>query len=219
MSTVASPVVTIDGVVFQLLDDQLCVLLVRRDHEPFAKKWALAGGFIARNETSHQALERALRAKTGVALKDLPFVEQLYTFDTDAVHGGNAISLIYFALYRGGNNSLPDTAQFFPVDSLPELAYNHADIVIYARDRLRSKVMYTNAMFALLPPHFTLPQLQSAYEAVLGYALDKRNFRKKFLLLGLTEMTDTYERAGAHRPARLHRFKQQQLQSLSRSFT
>jgi 8-oxo-dGTP diphosphatase len=108
--------------------------------------------------------------------------------------------------------------QFFPVTNLPKLAYDHGDIITYAHERLQAKVTYTNAVFALLDPHFTLSQLQSAYEAILCRPLDKRNFRKKFLSLNLIHETEEYFQDGAHRPARLHMFNKQSLETLSRSF-
>lgn len=108
--------------------------------------------------------------------------------------------------------------QFFPVTRLPEVAYDHADIVRYAHERLQSKLSYTNAVFALLDPLFTLSKLQAAYEAVLCRPLDKRNFRKKFLSLNLITETDEFFQEGAHRPARLYKFNKQSLESLSRSF-
>ncbi len=107
---------------------------------------------------------------------------------------------------------------FFPVDDLPHLAYDHADIISYAHKRLAAKITYTNAVFSLLDTYFTLSQLQAAYEAIFGRPLDKRNFRKKFLSLGLIRETDEFFREGAHRPARLYTFKSQELEVLQRSF-
>lgn len=107
---------------------------------------------------------------------------------------------------------------FFPVNDLPGLAYDHADIVTYAHQRLAAKITYTNAVFSLLDTYFTLSQLQSAYEAIFGHKLDKRNFRKKFLSLDLIRETNEYYREGAHRPARLFTFKSQELEILQRSF-
>ncbi len=98
------------------------------------------------------------------------------------------------------------------------LAYDHDVIIKYAHERLQSKVSYTNAIYALLNPFFTLTQLQSAYEAILGRPLDKRNFRKKFLGLGLIHETSEMQRQGAHRPARLFAFNSNHLESLARSF-
>jgi 8-oxo-dGTP diphosphatase len=92
------------------------------------------------------------------------------------------------------------------------------NIVHYAHTRLRSKITYTNAVFGLLPELFTLTQLQNAYEQIMGRELDKRNFRKKFLSLDLIHATNEYHKEGAHRPARLYRFNQQELEELSRSF-
>ena len=89
---------------------------------------------------------------------------------------------------------------------------------MYARQRLIAKITYTNAVYAFLPQQFTLTELQTAYEAIFGYELDKRNFRKKFLSLGLVKETDQMRREGAHRPARLYTFNSNSLEVLSRSF-
>lgn len=217
MTEYKNPAITIDGVMFQLVDGRLCVLLVKRPHEPYEDMWALPGGYIAHHETSLQALERVLRAKAHVSLGAAGYVEQLYTFDTAGQRGGNAISVVYFGLVKNAVTTGHDQ-HFFPVDSLPELAYEHARIVRYARQRLENKIMYTNILFALLPSTFTLSELQAAYEEILGKKLDKRNFRKKIGQLGLIEATGEYRKEGAHRPAQLHHFVKDQLQELSRSF-
>jgi 8-oxo-dGTP diphosphatase len=222
MVTYIPPTVTVDGVMFQLINDALCVLLIKRKKEPFRGAWALPGGYSARDETTQDALRRAVHAKAGVNLKDLGMLEQLYTFDTAAYDPrGHAVSVTYLGLCKDISPVSGPTVEspaFFSVETLPELAYEHADIISYAHDRLRSKITYTNAVFALLPTLFTFTQLQSAYEAILGRTLDKRNFRKKFLSLDMIEGTSEYTKDGAHRPARLYRFKRQQLQVLSRSF-
>ena len=96
--------------------------------------------------------------------------------------------------------------QFFPIDALPEIAFDHSQIIQYAHERLKSKISYTNAIYALLPELFTLSQLQAAYEAVVLHPLDKRNFRKKILGLEIIHETDQTFRDGAHRHARLYQF-------------
>jgi 8-oxo-dGTP diphosphatase len=216
------PNLTVDTVVFQLVNDVLSVLLIQRQNEPFKGIWALPGGYNAEGETTSDAMERILDAKGGVKKSDLRLVEQLYTFDTVARDPrGHAVSVTYMGLGIGvepRTGAGTHSPQFFPVDSLPELAYDHADIIAYAHDRLSSKITYTNAIFALLPELFTLSELQSAYEAVFGRELDKRNFRKKFLTLDLIHETNEQRREGAHRPARLYTFNKQILESLSRSF-
>jgi 8-oxo-dGTP diphosphatase len=109
-------------------------------------------------------------------------------------------------------------AASFPINDLPQVAYDHADIIKYAHERLKAKLTYTNAVYAFLPPKFTLTELQQAYEAILCRELDKRNFRKKFLSLNLIHETNEMKREGAHRPARLYQFNSPSLESLSRSF-
>jgi 8-oxo-dGTP diphosphatase len=216
------PTLTVDSVIFQLQGSDLAVLLIQRTQEPFKKKWALPGGYDAAGETTQAAMARILQAKAGILIHDLPLVEQLYTFDTVARDPrGHAVSVTYMGLGKDLNPQLSSTTQnpqFFPLSALPKLAYDHAHIVDYAYQRLQAKVSYTNAIHALLPLQFTLSQLQSAYEAVLGRELDKRNFRKKFLSLDLIEETANMYQDGAHRPARLYKFCQSSLQTLTRSF-
>lgn len=216
------PILTVDSVIFQLIDHELFVLLIQRANEPFKGTYALPGGYNAVGETTHDAMSRTLLQKAGVETPDLKLVEQLYTFDTVARDPrGHAVSVTYMGL---GKDIVPEarahtqSPQFFPVNALPELAYDHADIIAYAHERLQAKVMYTNAVFGLLDTFFTLSELQAAYEAILCRPLDKRNFRKKFLSLELIQPTSELRREGAHRPARLYKFNKQELESLSRSF-
>ena len=216
------PILTVDSIIFQLIDEELFVLLIKRANEPFKGTYALPGGYNAAGETTHNAMSRVLLQKAGVEVRDLKLVEQLYTFDTVARDPrGHAVSVAYMGL---GKDIVPEagqttqTPQFFPVNSLPKLAYDHEAIIRYAHERLQSKVTYTNAVFALLDKVFTLSQLQSAYEAILCKPLDKRNFRKKFLSLDLIHATSEMQRQGAHRPARLYAFNKQELEALSRSF-
>lgn len=216
------PVLVVDSVVFQLKGSTLSVLLIERTNEPFKGQWALPGGYCAAGETTGDAMSRILKAKAGLKVKDLPMIEQLFTFDTVARDPrGHAVSVSYLGLGKDLKLYLSQTSQnpqFFPVNKLPKLMFDHDEIISYAHQRLKNKITYTNAVFALLPELFTLTQLQASYEAVLEQKLDKRNFRKKFLSLDLVEKTDKYYQEGAHRPASLYRFKQQKLQVLMRNF-
>ncbi|HEY8885935.1 MAG TPA: NUDIX domain-containing protein [Candidatus Microsaccharimonas sp.] len=215
------PTLTVDAVIFQIINGALNVLLLQRQNDPFKGDWALPGGYSPQGETTLQALERIVDYKAGINIThDLSYVEQLYTFDTVARDPrGHAVSVTYMGC---GREVSPDQAasvvSFFPVNSLPPMAYDHKKIIDYAHERLIAKLTYTNAVYAFLPQYFTLAALQSAYEAVFGHELDKRNFRKKFLSLGLTTETDQMQREGAHRPAHLHQFKSDKLETLSRSF-
>ena len=217
-----APTLVVDSVVFQIINNTLHVLLIQRTQEPFLNMWALPGGYDAAGETTREAMERILNRKAGIKVPNLEYVEQLYTFDTVARDPrGHAVSVTYMGV---GTNIIPvesDTTQqpgFFAVDNLPELAYDHGEIITYAVERLRSKLTYTNAAYALLPTMFTLTQLQATYETVFGREFDKRNFRKKFLSLDLITETSEMLKEGAHRPARLYKFKKQSLQALERSF-
>lgn len=215
------PTLTVDAVVFQISDGTLEVLLIQRQNEPFQGAWALPGGYNAAGETTTDALHRIVSEKAGIdTARDLSYIEQLYTFDTvDRDPRGHAVSVTYMGC---GKDIVPaggtSPARFFPVDSLPELAYDHASIIRLAHERLIAKLTYTNVVGAFLPNKFTLTQLQSAYESIFGRELDKRNFRKKFLSLDLIRETGETWREGAHRPAMLHEFRSQSLESLSRSF-
>lgn len=215
------PILTIDSVILQLIDGELFVLLIKREREPFKNAYALPGGYNPAGETTQQAMSRILKSKAGIEVDELKLVEQLYTFDTVARDPrGHAVSVSYLGL---GKDIVPEgsdttqSPQFFSVKKLPELAYDHGKIIKYALERFASKVTYTNAIFAILPPLFTLSQLQKAYEAVLDRPLDKRNFRKKFLSLNLAKETNEVQMQGAHRPAKLYKFNKQSLEALSRS--
>ena len=216
-----APTLTVDAVIFQITNSVLEVLLMKRPNEPFKGEWALPGGYNAEGETTTKALHRIVEQKTGIDIDtDLRYIEQLYTFDTiDRDPRGHAVSVTYMGC--GREIALRDAGAhvaFLDVDNLPDLAYDHANIIAYARERLIAKLTYTNAVSAFLEKRFTLTQLQSAYEIIFGREFDKRNFRKKFLSLNLIHETDELWRDGAHRPAKLYQFNSQTLESLSRSF-
>lgn len=216
-----APTLTVDGVIFRVYEESLQVLLIERQNEPFIGKFALPGGYNPTGETTREALARIVQRKAGVDIDKLAYIEQLYTFDTIARDPrGHAVSVAYMGCAREievGDHAT-DKPQFIDVAKVGELPYEHSSIIHYAVERLRSKLMYTNAAFAFLPREFTLTQLQEVYETVLGRTLDKRNFRKKFLSLDLIKDTEKMYREGAHRPAKLYTFKSNTLVSLSRSF-
>lgn len=200
---------TVDCVVFGLDDEDLKVLLIERDLEPFAGSWALPGGFVRLEETLDQAARRELQEET--SLKDV-FLEQLYTFsDVDRDPRERVVTVAYYALVNIRDHRVQAAtdarnAAWFPVSKLPPLAFDHKKILRAALERLKGKVRYQPVGFELLPPKFTLSQLQHLYETILERALDKRNFRRKALSMGFVEETDELERDVAHRAARLYRF-------------
>jgi 8-oxo-dGTP diphosphatase len=200
---------TVDCVVFGFDEGELKVLLIRRGLAPFKGKWALPGGFVRVEETIDEAARRELEEETG--LTDV-FLEQLYTFGAvDRDPRERVVSVAHFALVKlaehpaMGATDASDAA-WFPVAKPPALAFDHAEILQTALRRLEGKVRYEPIGFELLPEKFTLSQLQHLYEAVLQAELDKRNFRKKILGMGLLVPLKEQARAGAHRPAQLFRF-------------
>lgn len=197
--------VAVDLVIFTVRDGLLQVLLVRRDPPPFAGTWALPGGPVGPRETLETAARRELGEKTGL---DDVYLEQLYTFgDPDRDPRGRTVTVAYYALIQSGRVRADESVSWFPAARPPRLAFDHAKILGTGVRRLRAKLEYTTVGFQLLPPKFTLTDLQNLYETILGKRLDKRNFRKKVLSLNLLRPHREKRAEGAHRPAQLYSFK------------
>jgi 8-oxo-dGTP diphosphatase len=217
-----APALSVDMVLFQIIDRRLYVLLINRADAPFKGMWALPGGYNPVGETTTQALSRIVRQKAGVDITDLAVIEQLYAFDTVARDPrGHCLSVTYMGLGLGIvplGSKTTHQPQFYPVDELPELAFDHADIIRFARERLIERLKETSIVYGLLPSLFTMTLLQETYEAVFGHELDKRNFRKKFQSLNLIVGTDEFHQTGAHRPARFYKFNSRKVIILSKDF-
>lgn len=205
-----TPKVAVDTVIFTVDNRKLKVILIQMKKKPFTGRWAFPGGLVVARESLDDAAKRELYEKTGV--KNV-YLEQLYTF------GGvkrdpfsRVVSVAYFALVnRKQIKELVTTSKYqridwFDVNKLPRLAYDHNEVAKYAIARLRSKLEYTNIVFSLLPRYFALTELQEVYEIILGKKLDKRNFLKRIDTLHLLRKTQKFEK-GAHRPARLYEFR------------
>jgi 8-oxo-dGTP diphosphatase len=227
------PALTVDCVVFgftaaEQLTEQLKVLLIQRGLPPFEGQWALPGGFVMMNESLDEAARRELVEETGV--KDL-FLEQLYTFgEVQRDPRDRVVSVAYYALI-----SLQDhptqaatdakdvgwypimVAADDPLVNLPDLAFDHRQILTQALQRLQNKIRYEPVGFELLPPKFTLTQLQQLYETILGQTLDKRNFRKKLLKMDLLIPLPEKQLGVPHRAPRLYQFDHERYRSLRQS--
>ncbi|HAT11738.1 MAG TPA: NUDIX hydrolase [Planctomycetes bacterium] len=205
----ARPALTVDCVVFGLDVSDLKVLLIQRDLAPFAGRWALPGGFVRVDETLDEAARRELREEAGLTKV---FLEQLCTIgEVQRDPRERVVTVAHYALVRLGDHQVQAAtdarnAAWFAVDDLPDLAFDHVAIVTTALQRLQGKVRYQPIGFELLPPKFSLSQLQRMYEIILERELDKRNFRKKVLSLGILQDLDEVEQDVAHRAARLYRF-------------
>lgn len=213
------PALTVDCVVFGFDESELKVLLIERALEPFKGSWALPGGFVHVDETIDDAARRELAEEAG--LKNV-FLEQLYTFGTvERDPRERVVSVAYFALvklsdYNARAAADAADARWYPISKAPKLAFDHAEILAMALDRLKGKVRYQPIGFELLPPKFTLSQLQHLYETVLGTGLDKRNFRKKVLSFGLLVPLKETQMVGRHRPAQLFRFDADKYEKLKK---
>lgn len=216
--TYTPPTLIVDSVVLRLNQKTLEVLLIKRGREPFAGAWALPGGYCAAGETTIDAMTRILHEKAGIGAKDISLSEQLYTYDTVAGDPrGHAVSVVYMDLTHEPTITESKNTHkpcFFDVTRLPVLAFDHANVIQYAVERLCSKIGYSNIIASLLPEVFTLSQLQSAFEAITAQPIDKRNFRKKLSSMGLIKETGGFYQDGAHRPARLYTFKSLKLEML-----
>lgn len=215
---------TVDCVVFGFDESELKLLLIERGLEPFKGRWALPGGFVRVDETLDEAARRELAEEAGL---EGIFMEQLYTFGAvERDPRERVVSVAYYALVKLADFSTKAAtdaadARWFPISKVPKLAFDHADILAKAFARLKGKVRYQPVGFELLPPKFTLSQLQHLYEAILETELDKRNFRKRVLSFGLLVPLKETQMAGHHRPAKLFRFdarRYQQLEQLGFSF-
>ncbi|AHB41608.1 NUDIX hydrolase [candidate division SR1 bacterium RAAC1_SR1_1] len=207
--------ITVDNIVFSIVDQQLQVLLIKRLIEPFKDMRALPGGFVLENENLEKAAHRELEEETSV--KNI-YLEQLYTFsEVNRDPRGRVISCAYMALVARENiiiNPGSDAAetQFFAVNKLPKLAFDHKKVIEYALQRLKWKMEYTNIAQYILPRKFTLSELQKVYETILNQAIDVRNFRKKIEKLGLVKETGEKEIGVQYRPAKLYEFSTRKLE-------
>ncbi len=211
---------TVDCVVFGLDEENtLKVMLIKRKLPPFAGEWALPGGFVRVEESVDAAAKRELKEETGI---ENVFLEQLYTFgEVERDPRERVVTVAYYALVNLQDYDIhADTdasdAQWFAMNSLPPLAFDHSQILQVAIARLQGKLRYEPIGFELLPQKFTLSQLQKLYETVLGEILDKRNFRKKILKMGLLVELDEMQTGVAHRAAKLYQFDEQKYQQLKK---
>lgn len=212
---------TTDAVVFALdaKGRTLRVLLIRRgrENEPYYGYWALPGGFLIMDEDLDTCVRRELEEETGVKLS---YLEQLYTFGRpDRDPRGRVITTAYLALVRPDEiivEAADDADDFVWADihSLPPMAFDHAEIIKKALDRLKSKILWQPIGMELLPDRFTLTELQQVYELVLGRPLDKRNFRRKILKFGVLQPINRTTTRENGRPAQVYQFDRETYKNL-----
>lgn len=213
------PAVTTDCVIFGFDEGELKILLIERGIEPYKGRWALPGGFLDMDEDAETCARRKLLQET--CLENI-FMEQLYTFS--AVQRDpryRVVSIAYYALVKLSDYSPQagtdtDNIQWFPLSEIPELAFDHQEILKVAIDRLKGKIKYQPIGFELLPEEFTLPELHQLYETVLQTKLDRRNFRKKMLSFGLLIDKNEVVAGAPNRAPKIYSFDKEKYEKLSK---
>ncbi len=197
----------------QVRDGELDALLWRRARPPFAEHWSLPGGLLDPGQTLEQSIRRHLAAKVDV--RELAHVEQLGTWSApDRDPSGWELATAYLGLVPlGVDPDVPADTAWHAVDALPPTAFDHGEIVLSGRERLRGKLSYTNIGFALAPATFTLAELREIYVAALGYEVSATNLKRVLLRRGAITATGEHRtpgRAGG-RPAEVFRFRDRRL--------
>lgn len=211
---------SIDNLVFGLDDNDLKILLVKQTDPLHQGKWALPGGWIRYDENLRDAAYRLLEELTGV--RDL-YLEQLKTFGrVDRFPNERVVTIAYYALVSADQFSLvagqsAADISWQSINKLPELVYDHTDIIEHGLKVLRHQVCHQPIGFNLLPEKFTLLQLQALYEAILNTTLDKPNFRRKIMKMNLLSPCNEKQQGVPHRAASLYRFDADAYKQLSES--
>lgn len=202
------------AVVFQVREGTLRVLLWQRAREPFRGAWSLPGGSLVPGETLEESILRHLAAKVDV--REVSHLEQLGTWSDPARHPARwELATAYLGLVPLGiDPDVPADTGWHAVDALPATAFDHGEIVLAGRERLRGKLSYSNVGFALAPETFTLAELRAVYEAALGYEVSATNLKRVLLRRGAIEPTGTRRAHGpaGGRPAEVFRFRTRRLE-------
>lgn len=212
--------VAVDAIVFGYQSNKLFVLLIQQKFGTDQLHWALPGGLVQEDESLQEAVQRELKEETNVKVK---YLEQLYTFGDDINRDtrNRVVSVAYFALVDPSKlhieaNTDAENVQWFAIDTIPKLAFDHNTILKVAIERLKSKLTYQPIGFDLLPEEFLFSELENLYNTLLEGEIDRRNFRKKILSFGILEETEKISSAKSGRPAKFFKFNKQKYDSLVR---
>ncbi len=212
--------IAVDAIVFGYSKEVgVSVLLIRRKYPPFQDEWAIPGGFVLDNESLEEAVERELMEETGVKIN---YLEQLYTFGKPKRDPRKrVISVAYFGLVKSKQfkklqaSTDAEEAKWFNIKQLPQLAFDHSEILKIAIERLRGKIIYQPIGFELLDKKFPFSDLEHLYSTLLDRPIDRRNFKKKVMHLGiLDELNEKAKSSGAGRPGNLFQFNKKRYREL-----
>jgi len=210
---------TVDNVIFGFDEGKLKILLIKRNEAPYDNFWALPGYFVKQDEALDDAAQRVLTELTG--LKEV-YLEQVSSFGAPGRHEfGRVITIAYYSLVKVADfephaASIAQEVAWHNVDDIETLAFDHEAIVRVALQRLKLTIRTRPIGFELLPPAFTLTDLQHLYEAIWEIDLEKRNFRKKILSMDLLNDIGRSQKGVAHRPAKLYSFDEARYQELTK---
>jgi ADP-ribose pyrophosphatase YjhB (NUDIX family) len=214
-----SPIlVAVDCIIFGVQDNQLKLLIFKREVEPLAGQLSLLGSFVESDESVAKAAERVLYELTG--FQDI-YMEQLHTFgDVARDPGARVISVAYWSLIRVDQNHLEFSARnheakWISIDEIPQLIFDHGDMVNMAVAGLQERARFHPVGFELLPEEFTLPQLLKVYEAIFNHEIDDRNFRKKLLNSGLLTRLEKKDMTTSKKGSFLYKFNKETYEKLS----
>ena len=214
--------VTVDAIVFGYSKNEgVSVLLVQRKYPPYKGSWALPGGFVLENESLEEAVQRELQEETGITVN---YLEQLYTFgEPGRDPRQRIISVAYFALVKSSQfqqlqaSTDAENARWFNIKSIPALAFDHKHILVMAIQRVQAKIRYQPIGFELLDRKFPFADLEKLYTALLDREIDRRNFSKKMLALGILDETNEFAKTeGKGRPSKMYQFNKKRYQQLLR---
>jgi 8-oxo-dGTP diphosphatase len=210
--------VAVDAIVFGYQNNQLYVLLIQQKFGTQETYWALPGGLVQNDESLQDAVKRELKEETNISVN---YFEQLFTFGDNVFRDprNRVISVAYFALVDSSKlivkaNTDAEKAQWFKIDEIPPLAFDHTIILGKGIERLKAKLTYAPVGFDLLPKEFLFSELENLYCTILEKEIDRRNFRKKILSFEIVEETNQFSPIKSGRPAKLFKFNKQKYKAL-----
>ncbi|MFB9110174.1 NUDIX hydrolase [Flavobacterium gyeonganense] len=220
MTNIQNIRVAVDAIVFGYQHNQLYVLLIQQKFGTQESYWALPGGLVKNDESLQDAVKRELKEETNVTVT---YFEQLFTFGDDVNRDprNRVISVAYFALVDPSKltikaDSDAEHAQWFKINEVPTLAFDHNNILKKAIERLKAKLTYEPVGFDLLPKEFLFSELENLYCTILEKEIDRRNFRKKILSFEIIEETEQFGSSKSGRPAKLFKFNKLKYSELTK---
>ncbi|MCG6187923.1 NUDIX hydrolase [Maribellus maritimus] len=208
----------VDSIIFGFNENEreLKLLILKRNFEPAKGNWSLMGGFVAPDESIDGAAERIVKELTGL---ENVYMEQLFAFGgLTRDPGGRIVSVAYFSLIKLNDYdkelAKKHGAYWISLSELPDLIFDHNEMVTKALRKLRIRARTQPIGFELLPEKFTIPQLQGLYEAIYQTPFDKRNFRRKLLSMNLLEKLDEKEKETSKKGAFYYKFNQEKYEEL-----